>query len=465
MEMFSLTLHKLQVWVWGLPLLLFLGGAGLYLTFLLRGIQFRFLGYAMKLAFGRHEHKNAKGDVSHFQALMMSLAAMIGIGCIAGVATAISIGGLGALFWMWVATIFGMVIKYGEAILAIKYRTFDKKGGACGGPMYYLDKGLGWKWLGTFYATAGCLACFASGNMPQSNAVAEAMHNLFGLDHWWTGGILAIITAMVLIGGVKGIGRVCSYLVPVMALFYLGGGALVLAMHIEKVPGAVWDIVASAFTGQAAIGGFVGSSVMMAVRFGIARGVFANEAGLGTSSIAAAAAKTDLPARQALISMTGAFLTTVVCTFTGLIIAVTGVLGEVGPSGKLLNGVSMVMHAFNSTVPGGGVIVTIGAFFFGYSTILGWAYYGEKCCEYLFGFRSTRIYRFLYIIFVVLGAKLSLELVWGMADIMNGLMTVANVMGVLGLSGVIVAETKVFLCIVDKERQLALPKVSETAEG
>lgn len=451
MEQSTIILNKVASWIWQ-PLFVILVGTGLYLTFRLRGLQFRKLGYSLKLAFTRHDD-NAEGDISHFQALMTALAATIGIGNIAGVATAIAMGGLGSLFWLWVTALIGMATKYGEAVLAIQYRTVDDRGEMAGGPMYYIERGLNWKWLAVLFAFFGTLTTLFTGNIVQSNSIASAIQSSFSFDVIWTGIILSVCTALVLLGGIKSIGRVTSLLVPVMALFYILGSLLILILRVDQIPEAIAEIFRTAFTGQAAIGGFAGSSVMMAIQMGVARGVFSNESGLGTSPIAAAAAKTDYPSRQALISMTGAFLSTIVCTFTGLAIAVTHVLGKIGIDGKPLNGVPMTIAAFNEVIPLGGIIVVIGSILFGYSTIVGWAYYGEKCCEYLLGTRSIFYYRIIFTIFVFLGVLIPLEVVWALADIANAFMALPNLLGLLALSSVIVAQTNIFLKKVCKDEK------------
>lgn len=450
-------LQQIDSWVWGPALLIFLVGTGLYLTFLLKGLQFRYLGFALKLAFSRH-NKEGAGDISHFQSLMTSLAATIGIGNIAGVATALMVGGAGALFWMWVTALLGMATKYAEAILAVKYRVLDKRGEMAGGPMYYISRGFKCKWLAVLFALFGAIATLGTGNMVQSHSVSDAIQSLYPVNHWWIGITLGILTGAVLFGGVKSIGRVSSLLVPIMALLYLVGGLLILGLSYDKLLDALTLIVTSAFTGQAAMGGFLGSTLLLAIQMGVARGVFSNEAGLGTASIAAAAAKTDSPGRQALISMTGTFLATlVVCTITGLVITTTGVMGELGSNGVALNGGPLTMRAFDAVIPGSGLIVTIGVILFAYSTIIGWAYYGEKCIEYLFGEKSIILYRILFTICVIFGASLSLEVVWSLADISNGLMAIPNLIGVVALASVVVSETKSFEKILKKEREEELP--------
>jgi len=446
-------LNTIDRWVWQ-PLFVVLVGTGLFLTWRLRGIQFRYLWYAHKLAF-THKDEKAEGDISHFQALMTALAATIGIGNIAGVATAVAMGGLGSLFWLWITALIGMATKYSEAILAIQYRSTDKKGGMCGGPMYYIEKGLKWKWLALAFAFFGAITAIFTGNIVQSNSISLALESSFNIDPWITGVVLAICTGLVLLGGIKSIGGVTSLLVPIMAIFYILGCLVIILIRADQIPTALSTIFSSAFTGQAAIGGFVGSTIMVAIQMGVARGVFSNESGLGSAPIAAAAAKTDVPGRQALISMTGAFLSTVVCTFTGLVLAVTNVLGQTDDSGRMLNGATMTIAAFKSVIPYGEYIVIIGSLLFGYSTIVGWAYYGEKCCEYIFGVRSIIAYRILYTILVLFGVAMPLELVWGLADIANGFMALPNLIGLLALSGFVAVEIRIFLRKVHQEEGFA----------
>ena len=450
MESFLYWLTKVDGWVWK-PLFVVLVGTGLYLTYILRGIQFRCLVYSLKLAFTRHDDQSA-GDISHFQALMTALAATIGIGNIAGVATAIAMGGLGALFWLWVTSMIGMATKYAEAILAIKYRIVDARGEMAGGPMYYIERGLNWKWMAMAFAFFGIITTLFTGNIVQSNSISAAIHASFGVDVWITGVVLAISTGLVLIGGIKSIGGVTSFLVPFMALFYILGSLAILILRYDAIPTAFMHIFSTAFTGQAAIGGFAGSTIMMAIQMGVSRGVFSNESGLGTAPIAAAAAKTDLPGRQALISMTGAFLSTVVCTFTGLAIAVTHVLGQLGPNGRMLNGVPLTIAAFETALPHvGGIIVVIGSILFGYSTIVGWAYYGEKCCEYLLGVKAILFYRLIFSVFVFLGVIIPLDMVWALADIANAFMALPNLIGIVALAGVVTSETRIFFDKVTQE--------------
>lgn len=450
-------LDSLYGWVWGAPLLILITGVGLYLTIALRGLQFRYLGYALKLVFGRqHEHydRKEKGDISHFQSLMTALAATLGIGNIVGLATAITIGGLGALFWMWITAFLGMATKYAEAILAVKFRVTDASGEMCGGPMYFIDKGLKWKWLAMAFAFFGAVAALGGGNILQANSISHAMSTVFYIDPFWSGLAIAALCGLTIMGGIKSIGRVAGYLVPFMALFYTAGAAVVLFKFYDRIPGVVVSIVTHAFTPQAAIGGFAGAGILLALQVGISRGLMTSEAGLGTASIAAAAAKTDLPGRQALVSMTGSFLATIVmCSITGLVLGVTNVLGSVDEAGQALKGAALTIDAFNQAMSwGGGYIVTIAIILFGFTTILGWAYYGEKCFEYLFGLKTVPFYRILFTLVIIPGAILELEVVWKISDVFNGLMAFPNLIALCALSPVIIHETKEFLEILRLER-------------
>lgn len=429
--------------VWGPPMLILLVGTGIFLTFRLRGLQFTKLWYAHKLIFTKD--KKSAGDISHFQALTTALAATIGTGNIAGVATAIFLGGAGAVFWMWMTGLVGMATKYSEAILAVKYRVTDSRGEMCGGPMYYIEKGLGWKWLGVLFAFFGAAAAFGIGNMVQSNSVADAVKSTFSVSPAVTGIILALLTALVVLGGIKSIGRVTAYLVPFMAAIYVAGGLVVVLINAAEIPAAFAAIFSGAFGGKAAFGGAVGA----AIRYGVARGVFSNEAGLGSAPIAAAAARTDYPGRQALVSMTQTFIDTIiVCTITAMAILTSGVL----TSGA--TGAALTTAAFNAGLPGtGGIIVAVGIILFAYSTILGWCYYGEKCMEYLISEKAVIYYRVVFVLFVFVGAVAKLDFVWTFSDVMNGLMAVPNLIGLLLLSGVVVAETRHFLEKTCAERQ------------
>ena len=444
----EVLIGKLGAFVWGPPMLIFLVGTGFYLTIALRGIQFRQLGHSLWLALvKRREDTEEPGDISHFQALMTALSATVGTGNIAGVATAIAAGGPGALFWMWVTGLVGMATKYGEAVLAVKYRTRDEKGDMCGGPMYYISQGLGWKWLGTLFAVLAAVAAFGIGNMVQSNSVADAVEATFHIPFYVTGLALMIFTALVVLGGIKNIGRVTGVVVPVMILFYIAGALLIIVLNITAVPAAFALIFKYAFTPSAAAGGFAGATVMLAIRMGVSRGVFSNESGLGSAPIAAAAAQTRHPVPQALVSMTQTFIDTIiVCTMTGLVLIMTGAW----ESGK--TGAELTTFAFQSGMAGGKYIVAIGLILFAYSTILGWCYYGEKSVEYLFGERAVNPYRYLFVLFVGVGAVAKLDFVWALSDTFNGMMAVPNLIGLLALSPVIVRTTREYFKPVDGVR-------------
>jgi AGCS family alanine or glycine:cation symporter len=359
------------------------------------------------------------------------------------VATAIAAGGPGALFWMWITGLVGMATKYSEAVLAVKYRTTDEAGTMSGGPMYYISRGLGWNWLGFLFAVFASVAAFGIGNMVQSNSVADAVNATFHVPVWLTGLVLMVFTALVILGGIKSIGKVTGVVVPVMIIFYMGGALLVLLLNLSAIPKALALVVEEAFTPTAASGGFAGASVMMAIRMGVARGVFSNESGLGSAPIAAAAAQTKHPVSQALVSMTQTFIDTiVVCTMTGLVLILTGVWD----SGK--TGAELTTFAFQNGFMGGQYVVTIGLVLFAFSTILGWSYYGEKSIEYIFGEKAVKPYRYIWVLFVGIGAVAKLNFVWSLSDTFNGLMAVPNLVGLLALSPVIVRETKNFFAAV-----------------
>ena len=433
-------LTRVSNFVWGPPMLILLVGTGIYLTFLLRGLQFRKLFYALWLGLVKRKEDGAEpGDISHFQALMTALAATVGTGNIAGVATAIAVGGPGALFWMWITGFFGMATKYAEAVLAVKYRQVDAFGTMSGGPMYYIWKGLNQKWLGILFAIFASIAAFGIGNMVQSNSVADAVRNTFNIPVWVTGLTLAVFTALVILGGIKSIGRVTGVLVPIMVVFYMLAAIFVVITHITAVPAMIKYVFVEAFTPTAASGGFAGAVVMLTIRMGVARGVFSNESGLGSAPIAAAAARTKYPVTQALVSMTQTFIDTIViCSLTGFAILVSG-LWDSG-----LTGAPLTSQAFATALPGnwGGIVVSVGIILFAYSTLLGWSYYGEKSLEFLLGSKSVKPYRVAFVIAVFVGAIAKLDVVWTFADVMNGLMAVPNLIGLLGLGGVVVAETK-----------------------
>ena len=429
---------KIGAFAWGPPMLILLVGTGFWLTFSLRGLQFTKLGHALYLALiKRKEDTDEPGDITHFQALMTALSATVGTGNIAGVATAIAIGGPGALFWMWITGLVGMATKYAEAILAVKYREVDENGEMSGGPMYYISKGLNMPWLGAIFAVFAAVAAFGIGNMVQSNSVADAVEATFSIPTWATGVTLMVCTAAVILGGIKSIGKVTSVLVPIMIFFYVMGAGYIILTHITEVPAALVFIVKQAFNPTAAVGGFAGATIMLAIRMGVARGVFSNESGLGSAPIAAAAAQTKSPASQALVSMTQTFIDTlVVCTMTGLVLIITGAWSN-GQTGA-----ELTTTAFQIGMPGGAYIVTIGIILFAYSTMLGWCYYGEKSIEFLFGVKSVLPYRIVFVCFVGVGAVAKLSLVWNISDTLNGLMALPNLIGLIMLTPVIVSETK-----------------------
>ncbi len=446
MDTISNAIGMLNGFLWGPWMLALLVGTGLLLSVRLRFLQFPSLPYALKLAFSPMQRdRGSKGDISHFQALMTALAATIGTGNIVGVATAVVLGGPGAVFWMWVTALLGMATKYSEAVLAIKFRITDEKGEMVGGPMYYIERGLGCKWLAWLFAFFGSIAAFGIGNMVQANAVAGNVHNLFGVPSWLTGAILTFLTALVIMGGIKSIGKAAGTLVPLMALLYILAGLSIIVNNYDLVPGAIKIILANAFSAEAGFGALIGSTI----RFGVARGVFSNEAGLGSAPIAAAAAKTDHPCRQALVSMTGTFLDTiVVCSITGILLVMAGLY----PAYVEANAVVLTSCSFDYFLPGlGSYIVTFGLILFAYSTVLGWYYYGEKCFYYLVGFKGLKPYRFLFCLMVFVGAILKIGLVWDIADTFNGAMAIPNLIGLLALSGIVVAETKEFQRIREQE--------------
>jgi alanine or glycine:cation symporter, AGCS family len=425
--------------MWGPWLLILLLGVGVWLTICLKGIQFRHLVYALRLVFSKE--RKGEGDISHFGSLMTVLAATVGMGNIAGVSTAVALGGPGAIFWMWVTGLLGMATKYSEGFLAVKFRTINAEGEISGGPMYYLEKGLGKKWLGVCFAAFGSLAAFGIGNMIQANTAAIAVEESTGLSAFSVGAGLAILTALVVIKGIKRIADVASYLVPVMVSIYFIGAAIAIFSNLEGLGAGIRLIFEHAFTGTAATGGFIGASLAQTIRYGVARGLFSNESGMGSAPIAAAAAKTNHPGKQALVSMSGTFLDTlVICSMTALALASSGVW----VSGE--TGVALTMQAFSTGLPGhwGNMIVTLGTITFAFSTILGWEYYGEKCFEYLFGNKWVHYYRYVWVVIVFLGAVVKLELVWNFSDAMNALMAVPNLIGLIFLSRVLKKDSQLF---------------------
>lgn len=434
MEFLESMVATLSAIVWGPPMLILLVGTGLYLTILLKGMQFWALPHALKLIF--HKEHDGEGEISHFAALMTALAATVGIGNIVGVATAITMGGPGAVFWMWVTGLVGMATKYAEAVLAVKYRE-QGDNGFKGGPMYYLTNGLNMPKLGMAFAVFTALAAFGIGNMTQANAVAQILNTQMDIPTWVTGLVLLVLTAMVILGGIQSIGKFTSFLVPFMILGYIAISLIVLGMNLDKIGDAFGLIFHYAFSPIAAGGGFVGATMAAAIRYGVARGVFSNESGLGSAPIAAAAAKTNDPVRQALVSMTQTFIDTlVVCTMTALVILISPFWQQgMSPSLLTMKSFELYLGSFGS------VTVVIATVLFAYSTILGWSYYGEKAIEYIFGEKMVKIYRIIFIAIVMVGSMMKLSFVWDFSDLMNGMMAIPNLIALLLLSKVISAET------------------------
>lgn len=423
--------------VWGYPLLILLVGTHIFLTVRLKFIQ-RYVGKAIKLSLQRGSE--GEGDVSQFGALTTALAATIGTGNIVGVATAIAAGGPGAVLWMWLTGVFGIATKYAEALLSVKYRVKTKDGLMAGGPMYVLERGMNAKWLGVIFAALTAISAFGIGNMVQANSISHMVQETFDIAPWMTGLAMTALTAIVILGGIKSIARVCEKLVPFMAIFYVLGCIVLLAMNVTEIPATLSLIISSAFSGQAAIGGFLGAGMKEAIRYGVARGLFSNESGLGSAPIVAAAAQTKNPIRQALVSATGTFWdTVVVCAMTGLVLVNSGewMTG--------MKGASLTKAAFSDIPLVGPSVLTIGLLTFVFSTILGWSYYGEKAAEYLFGSKAITPYRWLWVIGIMVGSVLSLSAVWSLADITNGLMAIPNLISLIVLNRVIVAETKKYL--------------------
>lgn len=451
MEMLLSVLTQINQLVWGPPLLILLVGTGIYLTINLGLIQVIKLPLALKSIFDKSELEH-QGDVSSFGALCTALAATIGTGNIVGVATAIKAGGPGALFWMWVAAFFGMATKYAEGLLAVKYRVKDDNGQMSGGPMYYIELGLGKKWLAKLFAFFGIgVAFFGIGSFTQVNAISSAVEQTFKMPMVITILIITILVALVTFGGIKSISKVAEGIVPFMAVFYCIGAILVLIFNIAQVPMAFALILKSAFTGTAMTGGFLGATVAMAIKNGIARGVFSNESGLGSAPIAAAAAKTNSCVKQGLISMTGTFFDTIViCTMTGLTLIVTGAW-----QGEGLEGAGMTNFAFSQGLGSsiGSYVVTIGLIFFAFTTIIGWNYYGERCTEYLFGAKAIKYYKLIFICLIgsnVFLQNVKLDAIWITADIVNGLMAFPNLIALIGLRNVIKQETKNYFSVIKK---------------
>ncbi len=437
MQLLELWLGKICDFVWGPPLLILLFGTHLFLTFRLRFIQ-RYLGKAIKISLS--SSREGEGDISQFGALATALAATIGTGNIVGVATAVGSGGPGAVFWMWLTGVFGIATKYSEALLSVKYRTTNSKGEMAGGPMYVLERGMNCRWLAILFAVFTAIAAFGIGNMVQANSISEMVRETFHISPWYTGGALTIVTAFVILGGIRWIARACEGLVPFMAILYVIGCIVLLVMKYNTIPATIMLILRDAFTPQAAVGGFLGASIKEAMRYGVARGLFSNESGLGSAPIVAAAAQTKDPVRQALVSSTGTFWdTVVVCAMTGLVVVNSGewIQG--------IKGAALTKAAFADFPHVGPIVLTFGLLTFVFSTILGWSYYGEKAVEYLLGTKAIFPYRILWVLAVMVGSVSTLKMVWSFADIANACMAVPNLITLIALNGVIVAETRRYL--------------------
>ncbi len=439
------SLHVFFEWlngiVWGVPMIVLILGTGLYLQLRLGFMPLRKIGHGFAMIWkSRKPGKDSEGEISPYAALMTALSATVGTGNIAGVATAIAVGGPGALFWMWMTAFVGMATKYGEVVLAVKYREVDEHGEHAGGPMFAIKNGLGrnWRWLGTAFAIFGGLAGFGIGSMVQANGIASAVHNAFGVETWITGIVLTLLTGAVVLGGIKRIGAVAEVLVPFMCIGYIVAVGVVLFVFADRIPEAFMTILNQAFNPTAASGGFLGATVIMAIQKGVSRGIFSNEAGLGTAGIAQAAGATSNPVFSGLIGMMGTFIDTIiVCTMTGLAIMVSGVWTS-GANGAVLSSM-----AFEAAMPGvGKYVLAVALAIFAFTTILGWCYYGEKCWEYLLGSRSEKPFRLLWTISVYFGAVLSLDFAWLVADTLNALMAIPNLISLLVLSPVIVKLTR-----------------------
>ena len=428
--------------VWGPPMLILILGVGLFLSLGLKLMPIFKLGAGFRLMWNGRSAAGAEsdGEIPPFQALMTSLSATVGTGNIAGVATAVFLGGPGALFWMWLTALVGMATKYSEAVLAVRFREVDERGSYVGGPMYYIRNGLGkkWAWMGVLFAIFAAIAGFGIGNTVQANSVADVMEATFGLPHWISGVILMVLVGMVLIGGIRRIGQVASALVPIMAVSYLLAGLVVLAINFAEIPAAFGLIFEHAFSPIAAEGGFAGAAVWAAIRFGVARGVFSNEAGLGSAPIAHAAAKTKNPINQGMIAMLGTFIDTIIiCTITGLVIITSGVW----TSGE--SGAALTSMAFSQALPGvGDYVVAIALAVFAFTTLLGWSFYGERCVEFLFGVKAIVPYRIAWVLAIPVGASVNLGLIWLVADTLNAMMALPNLIALALLSPVVFRLTK-----------------------
>ncbi|MAD46127.1 MAG: sodium:alanine symporter family protein [Oceanospirillaceae bacterium] len=448
MEMLNNLISQVNAFVWGPPMLGMLGVTGVLLTTGMVFMPWRKIVYAFRQLFANHDDSH-DGDVKPFNALATALSATVGTGNIAGVATAIALGGPGAIFYMWVIALFGMATKYAEAVCAVTYRETDSHGRFVGGPMYYLRNGVGefapemGKTLGLLFAIFGAVAAFGIGNAVQINSMAAVLHDSFSLPTWATGIVVAVLVGFVVLGGIRRIGEVAGKLVPAMIVLYVVAALIILAINIAEIPHAIGLIFTYAFEPVAAVGGFAGAAVAAAIRFGVARGVFSNEAGLGSAAIAHAAAKTNNPVRQGLIAMLGTFIDTlIVCTMTALVILTSGMWTATGADGNGLTGAILTSEAFSATITGGNYVVTLALVVFAFTTILGWSYYGERCWQYLFSEKTLIIYRIAWVAAVLTFANMKVDFVWNLSDTLNGLMAIPNLIGLLLLAPMVFKVTR-----------------------
>ncbi len=437
-------LSTINGFVWGPVTIILLVGTGVMVAILTKAVQLRKFGYAWKLISGKFDNPDDDGEITHFQALSAALSATIGTGNIAGVGVAIAVGGPGAVFWMWVTAIFGMGLKYAECLLSLNFRTIHKDGTVGAGPMYYLEKGLGQKWLGILFAMFATIASFGIGNMVQANSVAEPVLTSFGIPKLATGLVIGVLVFMVIVGGIKRIGQVASRMVPFMCIFYVLGALWVILANYKGIPDALMMIFHDAFTGSAAAGGFTGAGIAYVIQSGVSRGLFSNEAGLGSAPIAHGAAQTKEPVREGLVAMLGPFIDTIViCTMTALVILTTDAFILTDEAGKALTGAVLTAKAFNIGLPGpGDYIVSFGLIIFAFSTAVSWSYYGDRCVDYLFGEKLVLPYRVLYCILLPVGASVKLSTIWTISDIFNALMAWPNLIGLIFLSPVVIKTTR-----------------------
>ncbi len=438
MEWISEWIGKVNDIVWGVPMLVLILGGGIYLTVRLKFMPVLNIGRAFKLMWGGRE-SDGNGEIPPFQALMTAMSATVGTGNIAGVATAVFIGGPGALFWMWLTALVGMATKFSEAVLAVKYREKGENGTYVGGPMYYIKNGMGekWAWLGTLFALFGAIACFGIGNAVQSNSIAQVLESNFSFSPLIVGVVIMVLAGAVILGGIKRIGRFAGAMVPVMAIAYIVAGIIILLLNVGEIIPAFSLVFEHAFTPASAEGGFAGATVWMAIRFGVARGVFSNEAGLGSAPIAHASAQTNDPVRQGLVAMLGTFLDTlIICSITGLVIIISGAWtgGE--------SGATLTSTAFGQVIPGGSYLVAVSLAVFAFTTIVGWSVYGERCAEYLFGAKAVTPFRLIFVLALPVGAMMELNFVWLLGDTLNAMMALPNLIALAVLSPVVFAMTK-----------------------